>query len=114
MVLRQTVVAVLYAEPGNELIDVSALELLTALAVNSIEAEEVTVKTGPEELIRIAGPEKQASPAGKPSAWSLLSKTEQETHLRAQRFARTEVAQLLLYKVKKVKAGACRALCTLR
>jgi hypothetical protein len=105
MVLRQTVVAVLYAEPGDDLIDVSALELLTALAVNSIETEVVTVRTGAEELIRIAGPDKPVSAAGKPSAWSLLSKAEQETHLRAQRFARTEVAQILLYQVKKVKSG---------
>ncbi|HUS07088.1 MAG TPA: hypothetical protein VMZ52_12355 [Bryobacteraceae bacterium] len=105
MVLRQTVVAVLYAEPGDDLMDVSALELLTSLAVNSMEVEVVTLKTGAADLVRIAGGEQQVSPAGKPSAWSLLSKSEQETHLKAQRFARTEVAQVLLYKVKKVKAG---------
>ncbi|MGH9630656.1 MAG: hypothetical protein ACRD7E_20275 [Bryobacteraceae bacterium] len=103
LVVRQEVVAVLYAEPGEEPPDVSALELLTSLAAASMEAAVLTVTEKRGDLVRIAGAEQ---PAGKkPSAWSLLPKPEQEIHLRAQRFARTQAAQIMLNKVEKVRAG---------
>src|SRR5688500_2440280 len=104
VVLRQNVVAVLYAEPDGDNIDVSALELLVSLAASSIESTEtVTVTPQPAQLVNI-GEAEGARPAAKAS-WGELSKSEQEHHMRAQRFARTQVAQLLLHKVNQVRSG---------
>jgi hypothetical protein len=103
VVLRQNVVAVLYAEPDGDNIDVSALELLVSLAASSIESTEtVTVTPQAAQLVNI-GAEEGARPAK--ASWGELSKTEQEHHMRAQRFARTQVAQLLLHKVNQVRSG---------
>jgi hypothetical protein len=101
VVVRQNAIAVLYAEPGEQPVDVSALELLAGLASASIESTEtVVVKSPAADLVRIAAP----SPAPAPS-WVDLPKTEQEQHLRAQRFARTRAAELLLHKARQVRNG---------
>lgn len=105
LVLRREVVGVLAAEAGEQEMNVSALELITALAVASIvEEEQVTVQSPPSDLVGITGinlpPPNIAN-----TQVSLLAKEDQEVHLRAQRFARTQVAQLLLYKVEKVRSG---------
>ncbi len=109
MLVRQTAVAILYAEPGNEPdiepVDVSALELLSLLAANSIEAaEHVTVQSNLEErngLIKISGvQESRERPQSAP-----VSPQDEPAHLRAQRFARTQVAQMLLYKTQQVRQG---------
>jgi hypothetical protein len=103
VVLRQSAVAVLYAEPDGDYVDVSALELLVSLAASSIEmTETVTVRPPAADLVNIGGvePPKQA-----PRMFADLPKPEQELHLRAQRFARTQVAQLLLHKVIQVRNG---------
>jgi hypothetical protein len=104
VVVRQTVVAVLYAEAGEQAVDVSALELLAFLAAASIDAAESVVAKTPaaSELIRISGAAPSA-PGG--PVWADLPRTEQELHLRAQRFARTKVAEMLLHKVRQVHAG---------
>lgn len=100
MVLRQNVAAVLYAEPAleqeHEPMDVSALELIAALAANTIEGETVMVPVRPRlDLIRIAAvgaaPE-DATP-------------DEAVHLRGKRFARNQVAHLMLYKTAQVNAG---------
>ena len=59
------------------------------------------VKSPPADLVRIAG---ATTPAASP-AWTELPKSEQEQHLRAQRFARTRVAELLLHKARHVRDG---------
>jgi hypothetical protein len=104
VVIRQNAIAVLYAEPSADSpIDVSALELLTSVAAASIEATEtVVVKPPSVDLIRIAGA--TTTPSVTP-AWTDLAKPEQEQHLRAQRFARTRVAELLLHKSRQVRNG---------
>lgn len=100
---RQAVVAILYAEPGDTPIDVSALELLASLAGASIDATEtVVVKAPTADLIRIAG---AAAPPPAARSWTDLGRPEQEQHLRAQRFARTRVAQFLLHKAREVREG---------
>ncbi len=108
LLVRQKAVAILYAEPGEmpgeEPVDVSALELLCLLAANSIETtEQVTIQpqsslnTG---LIRISGIEE-------PRAQLLLGTPPQDeqAHIRARRFARTSTAQILLYKAQQVRSG---------
>jgi hypothetical protein len=102
VVVRLNVVAVLYAEAGEQAVDVGALELLAFLAAASIDATEtVVMKTPASDLIRITGA--TSSAAG--PVWTDLPRSEQELHLRAQRFARTRVAELLLHKVRQVHAG---------
>jgi hypothetical protein len=44
-------------------------------------------------------------PAPSVASWFSLSKEEQERHLRAQRFARVQVAEMRLYKSQAVKTG---------
>ena len=103
VVVRQNAIAVLYAEPGERPVDVSALELLAGLASASIESTEtVVVKSPAADLIRIAAP---VSPTAAAPAWMDLPKSEQELHLRAQRFARTRTAELLLHKARQVRDG---------
>jgi hypothetical protein len=106
VVLHQRVVAVLYAEPAEgERIDVSALELLCSLAAASMDATETTVESKPEELVRIApAVSPQPGRAGKsvPPEWST---PEQELHHRAQRFARTRMAELVLRRMPAIRHG---------
>lgn len=108
LLVRQKSVAILYAEPGEEAdgepVDVSALELLCLLAANSIETtEQVTIqsKSGVNTgLIRISGieePRAQLLPVTPPP--------DELSHIRARRFARTNIAQILLHKVQQVRRG---------
>jgi hypothetical protein len=107
--VRQTVIGVLYAEPGDETVDVSALELLAGLSGEFLRAGETPIESKAAGLIRIEGAQ-EAVPArsSRASSWSELSRTEQEVHLRAQRFARTRVATLLLHKMPQVREGRSR------
>jgi hypothetical protein len=105
--LRRQVVAVLYAEPepGASAVDMSALELLVSLASASMQAAETVTVTAPQpELVRIAAAAEAATPPQRP-AWSDLPASEQEQHLKAQRFARTQVATMLLHRVQQVRSG---------
>ena len=107
---RQDVPAVLYADSGE--VDVDALELVVATAgaiLNSkpvaspVQTERATA--GPVDgLISITVP---AAPAQKPEilSWFSLSREDRELHLRAQRFARVQVAEIRLYQSEKVKKG---------
>jgi hypothetical protein len=101
VVLRQNAVAILYAEPGERPVDVTALELLASIAAASLEGpEKEEAKAPAADLIHIA-----AAPAAPRPAWTDLPRPEQEQHLRAQRFARTRVAQILLHKERQVRDG---------
>jgi hypothetical protein len=97
---RDRVAAILYSDGESE-IDVSALELLTTVAALALDTQAphdgasgglVTIATG-------------AAQAPSISSWFSLSKQEQELHLRAQRFARVQVAQMRLYRAPAVKQG---------
>lgn len=100
--VRGKAVAVLYAEAGPEDVDVSALELLSTMTASTIENEASKSAAPQQQLVRIGGAAAAAQPR---LGWSDLSKSEQETHLRAQRFARTRVSELLLHKVNQVRDG---------
>lgn len=105
---RQKALAVLYAEGGETGVDVSALELLTALAAASRESipDEAPKSLPVANLITIAG---AAPPAPRPPqdtpSWEDLPRSEQEHHLRAQRFARTRVAEMVLHKNSELRLG---------
>jgi hypothetical protein len=107
---RQDVPAVLYADSGE--VDVDALELVVATAgvvLNSrpvappLQTERAT-PTPVDGLISITVP---SPPSQKPEilSWFSLSREDRELHLRAQRFACVQVAQIRLYQSEKVKKG---------
>lgn len=94
LVARGSAFAVLYAEAGEAAPDVSSLELLAALAAPALE--------GPVPARAPVGPAFEAASASRPG-WSDLSRQDQAIHLRAQRYARTKVAELVLHHIRKVR-----------
>jgi hypothetical protein len=76
----------------------SALELLTQIAAAAWSA--LPART---DLFGIASVDGQ-TPGG-PSAWDALSAEEQQLHLRAQRAARVQVAEIRLFETDAVQAG---------
>jgi hypothetical protein len=98
IVAAETVPAVLYAW-GN--VEESAIELLAQVA-SAAWTGFVMPQPAPEQsqpLVTIA------SAPEPPASWESLSPEEQETHLRAQRFARVHVAQMRLFESDAVQAG---------
>jgi hypothetical protein len=100
IVTRQGVPAVLYADSAE--VDVDALELLAATAGAVIETRQqpAALLSPTDTLVTIA-------PAQKPEilSWFSLSHQDRELHLRAQRFARVQVAEIRLYQSQRVKNG---------
>ncbi|HEV3331452.1 MAG TPA: hypothetical protein VG096_10750 [Bryobacteraceae bacterium] len=76
----------------------SALELLTQMA-----AAVWSTMPPPPDLVSIAGSEMPT-----PTAWDTLPADEQRLHLRAQRFARVQVAEMRLYETEAVQSGRAR------
>ena len=54
------------------------------------------------------GPCPASTPAKPPAAWSDLQADQQQIHLRAQRFARVQAAEMRLYHADAVQAGRSR------
>jgi hypothetical protein len=113
IVTRHDVPAVLFADSGD--MDVDALELLVAMAGGVLEprpaALAAAVGAPAEGLVTIGVPAPTATPAPAPAqkpeilSWFSLSREDRELHLRAQRFARVQVAQIRLYQSERVKNG---------
>jgi hypothetical protein len=99
IIARHGVDAVLYADSGD--VDLGALELLAGIAGSIAEPPPAPAAVAHSEpLITIA-------PIEKPEilSWFSLSREDRELHLRAQRFARVQVAHIRLYQSEKVKNG---------
>lgn len=92
------VAALLYATGGAA--QVEALELLTAVAGAVLEGH-ASASVRNADLIHIAAA--RTAPEG--NSWSRLSDEEREVHLKAQRFARVQIASLRLYKSSAVQKG---------
>jgi hypothetical protein len=86
-------------------VQVAALELLAQMASAAWSA----IPVPPPQLVSIAiaadPPPVQAKP---PAAWQELPPAEQQIHLRAQRFARVQAAEMRLYHADVVQAGRSR------
>ena len=86
-------------------VQVAALELLAQVA----SAVWSAIPVPPPRLVSIAmaadPPPVQARPA---AAWQELPLAEQQIHLRAQRFARVQAAEMRLYHADVVQAGRGR------
>lgn len=103
---RDRVAAILYADSAGGSLESSALDLLTTLASAVLDstASKGAGKSG--DLLTISG---AASAPARQTTWDSLSRDEQELHLRAQRFARLQVAEMRLYKSMAVKNGRLNA-----
>lgn len=97
---RGRTVALLYADADDRNVASDALELLALVAGALIETRAAAAAP-PSELVTIAVPDQK--PAG--SSWASLDRNEEDLHLRAQRFARVQVAEIRLYKSENVKNG---------
>jgi hypothetical protein len=98
VVVRARVPALLYAWGS---VQGPALELLTQVAAAAWTAMPEPLAPAPApELVTI-----QPAPPQPASAWDLLPLEDQRIHLRAQRFARVQVAGMRLYQADAVLAG---------
>jgi hypothetical protein len=93
--------AILYAW---ENVEESALELLTQVAAAAWSPLVMPRMESAPPLVNIAVPA-AAESAKQASSWDELSPEEQQMHLRAQRFARVQVAQMRLFKADAVQSG---------
>lgn len=89
--------AVLYADGDQAEVVSSGLELAAALA--GAPAQSSWPPLAPP-VLRAPGQPPRELPE-----WSQLSREDQDLHLRAQRFARVQVAEMRLYKSEAVEAG---------
>ena len=111
VVAVKDVPAVLFADSGE--VDVDAIELLVAMAgaaYTTRPAAVVPIVAPADGLVNISVPAPGLSPtasAQKPEilSWFTLSREDRELHLRAQRFARVQVAEIRLYQSEKVQNG---------
>jgi len=98
-----TAVGILYASGS---VESAAIELLAQTASAVLEARQRPVlragATASPNLVRIE------PAAGRAPEWEELSATERHLHLRAQRFARVQVAEMRLYRADAVKSGRAR------
>lgn len=100
VVSQDKTVAVIYAEINPGRADAEALELIASVAGAVWEARS----GGPSaSLVSIQGLRPRETTAL--PAWAELPADEQELHLRAQRFARVQVAEIRLYQSAAVKQG---------
>lgn len=129
------VAALLYVEPGEQPLEVGAVEIITTAAGLTLQAIRGTRLAQNSSLVNIASalnPQSSATVsdsgpsvmepvmAGAPASsngtapaavpersfnWDQLSQEQREMHMRAQRFARVQVAEMRLYKDDAVKGG---------
>lgn len=86
-------------------VQVAALELLAQVA----SAVWSAIPVPPPQLVNIAtAPDLPPVPAKPAPAWRELPLAEQQIHLRAQRFARVQAAEMRLYHADVVQVGRGR------
>jgi len=114
LTVDQTTVGLLYAAGVST--GSAALELLAQSATAILEVRQrPRARPAPADLVRIEPSGSQeprgaapASPASGAPDWDSLSLQDRNVHLRAQRFARVQVAEMRLYRPGAVKAGRAR------
>ena len=104
LTVDRTTVGMLYAAGG---VESAALELLAQTAATVLETRQRPLRRetpAPDsELVSIQPA--SAAPDTRAPAWEELSAADRQLHLRAQRFARMQVAEMRLYRPDAVKAG---------
>jgi hypothetical protein len=99
LIVRGRVGALLY---GWGKVDIPVVELLAQVAAGTWSALAAAALPG---LVEIATAAAAAPPPVPGSAWDRLPLGEQQIHLRAQRFARVQVADIRLREPEAVRAG---------
>lgn len=97
---RDRVPAILYADSDDDSLEPAALEMLCSVAAAVLEAVAGNARSAAAPLVQLAGVNNT-----RPASWYALNREEQTLHLRAQRFARVQAAELRLYKSDAVKTG---------
>jgi hypothetical protein len=97
VVSGEKTVAVLCAGGGGEEAEFGGLELLTAMAGVILDGRAAAELRQPALAVAPLEPD-----------WSGLSRTDQEVHAKARRFARVQVAEMRLFKAPAVKEGRLR------
>ena len=97
--------AVLCAGVGDGNADVAGLELLAMMAGVTLDARAPAQAPA---LVSISAAPVTASAGTVEPDWSALSATDRDTHSRARRFARVQVAEMRLFKDPAVKEGRAR------
>lgn len=87
--IKNRVIALLYADSADGIVDANALELLATIAAAAL-ALKPAVEAAPDLVNILAVP---------------LSPENQARSLKAQRFARSQAAEIRLYKSENVKNG---------
>lgn len=117
------VAAILYVESHGDPLDVNVLEVVTALAGMALDCRQAGKRSvtqapagglmGIAPLARRGDGAAPVEPGPVPAAgnpeWSQLSRTDQELHAKAQRFARVRVAEMRLYQAQAVREGRDQA-----
>ena len=121
VVVGKIAAALLYAVSATSPLAVASLELLATSAGMALDLCRALTSheerlSAPPGLVSISGTQGAGKPAAPAPVWANLSRAEQELHLRAQRFARVEVAEIRLYQPEAVIRGRkertlYRALC---
>ena len=107
IVSGEKTVAVLCAGGGVEAAEFGGLELLTVMAGLILDAR-AAAELRRLALVTIAEASRAPAPAALEPEWSGLSRTDQEIHSKARRFARVQVAEMRLFKAQAVKEGRLR------
>jgi hypothetical protein len=104
LTIEQTTVGMLYASGA---VDSAALELLAQATAAILESQQrppaPRFVSPAADLVRIETV--SAAPTSSATDWDALSPADRNLHLRAQRFARVQVAEMRLYRQDAVKAG---------
>jgi hypothetical protein len=108
IVCRGKVAGVLYVDDGLAVEDIGLVEVLAELAGAVLEAGPPVAAATTMELVSIT-PASRPPARAVPADWTALPTEHRELHLRAQRFARVQVAEIRLYKAVAVQAGRARA-----
>lgn len=97
---RGLVKALMLVEAGAKPFHAGSIEILTMAAGHRWTAGKEAAE--PAQLIAIQGSQ-EPKPKENTQNWFQLSPQDQEVHLRAQRFARVQVAELRLYQSERVR-----------
>lgn len=128
---RDTVAALMYVEPDEQPLEVGTVETLVnaaGLALEAIRAARAVQASSLVNIVSAINPEDGEGVGEDPFvpmpvaamavngegtavlpersfSWDELSQEQRDLHMRAQRFARVQVAEMRLYKDDAVKAG---------
>ncbi len=104
IVRRGKTLGVLCADGGESEPDVSGLELMTMLAGVTLEARAAPAPP-PAPPVEVQEAPRVVRMASYESDWSQVPEKDRTLHMRAQRIARVQVAEMRLYQAQAVRRG---------